>query len=55
MSDRVVLNAAPGKVFTNGLDYGYTVYLATGETGEGWYEIPEEEYLAMLNTEEVFE
>ena len=53
--DRIILEAQEGKVYTNGLDYGYTVYLATGETAEGWYEIPEEEYLAMFEVEEVNE
>lgn len=42
---RIVLTAADGMVYTNGTDGGKVIYLAEGETGEGWYEVPEDEYI----------
>ena len=47
--ERTVLQAAEGMVYTNGTDGGKTIYLAVGESPEGWYQIPEQEHI--LNIE----
>lgn len=53
---RTVLTATDGMVYTDGVHVGKIVYLAQGQTADGWYEIPlddcepaaEEDYLAAL-------
>ena len=50
---RIKLTASEGHILTNGENYGRVVYLASGDEGEKWYEITEEEYQAkMAETEE---
>ena len=39
-----ILKASEGKILTNGIAYGKTVYLACTDKEENWYEILEEEY-----------
>ena len=43
--NRVVLRASEGMVYTNGDMWGKVIYLAVGETADGWYEIPEDEFV----------
>lgn len=45
---RIVLTAAAGMVYTNGTDGGKVIYLAEGETSEGWREIPESEFIPSI-------
>lgn len=47
---RVVLTASDGMVYTNGTDGGKIVYLAEGQTADGWYEISEAEYIAAVES-----
>ena len=47
---RVVLTASDGMIYTNGTDGGKVVYLVEGDTGEGWYEAPEAEFIASLES-----
>ena len=49
---RVVLTADDGKVITDGETYGKQIFLAVGETAEGYYEITEEEYNEILAEQE---
>lgn len=41
---RIKLTASDGMILTNGESFGRTVYLASGDTTDGWYEITETEY-----------
>lgn len=41
---RIKLTATEGMILTDGESYGRVVYLASGDEGEKWYEITEEEY-----------
>ena len=41
---RIKLTASEGHILTNGENYGKVVYLASGDEGDKWYEITEEEY-----------
>ena len=42
------LTASEGHILTDGKNYGRVVYLASGDEGEGWYEITEAEYQAKM-------
>lgn len=42
---RIVLTASAGMVYTDGVSGGNIIYLAEGETADGWYEIPEAEFI----------
>ena len=44
MKVRNVLYADEGKILTNGEIYGKVIYLAEGESADGYTEITEEEY-----------
>lgn len=48
--DRIVLTASAGMVYTDGISGGHVVYLAEGETADGWYEIPEADFIAAFET-----
>jgi inosine/xanthosine triphosphate pyrophosphatase family protein len=44
----IKLTASEGHILTDGENYGRIVYLASGDEGEGWYEITEAEYQAKM-------
>lgn len=44
--ERIVLRASEGMMYTNGEGGGKVVYLAEGQTADGWYEVPEEEVIS---------
>ncbi len=48
---RIKLTASEGMILTDGESFGRVVFLASGDKGEKWHEISEEEYRA--KTEEV--
>lgn len=41
--DRVKLEARSGMVYTDGTNFGKTIFLADGEDADCWYEISEEQ------------
>ena len=41
---RIKLTASEGHILTDGESFGRIVYLASGDSGEKWYEISEDEY-----------
>lgn len=47
------LVARKGKIYTNGEDYGYKIFLADGVSADDFYEIPVEEYEKILAEREV--
>jgi hypothetical protein len=49
---RIKLTASEGHVLTNGENYGKVAYLAQGDEGNGWYEITDEEYAAIMAQKE---
>lgn len=46
--ERIVKKAKDGMVYTNGEIYGLEIWLAEGESEDGYYEIPIEEYNALM-------
>lgn len=50
---RIKLTASEGHVLTNGESFGKIVYLASGDEGDGWYEITEAEYEKIKEAEEI--
>lgn len=52
MSDRTVLYADPGMVYTNGTDYGRVIWLAEGADPAAYYQIAEAEYDARMEGEQ---
>lgn len=52
LTNTVKLTASEGHALTDGKNYCKTVYLASGDEGDGWYVITEEEYQAKLEEEE---
>lgn len=52
MGNRTVLYADPGMVLTNGTDYGRVVWLAVGADPNAYRQITEEEYNAIMASEQ---
>ncbi len=50
--DNIVLRATEGNILTNGKIYGRTIYLPSYLDPADFYEIPEEEYFALIQSEE---
>ena len=48
--ERVVLTASDGMVYTDGVDGGKIIYLAEGQTADGWYEVPEEKFISAIES-----
>ena len=46
--ERIVLQAAEGMVYTDGSCGGKVIYLAQGQSADGWYQIPEAQYVQSL-------
>lgn len=44
----IKLSAEPGKILTNGENYGTEIYLNEGEPAENWHEITQEEYIQQI-------
>ena len=55
MSNRIILNASDGKVFTDGNIYGKQICLEEGMSAERFYEITDEEYEQIINDEDATE
>jgi hypothetical protein len=55
MSERVILTADEGMVYTNGTNYGRVIYLAVGADPTAYYQITEVEYNAIMESVEVIE
>ena len=51
MKTRTILYAENGKILTDGEIYGKTIFLAEGQTEEGYYEITQAEYDEILKKE----
>lgn len=52
MKSRVIIYADEGKVLTNGEIFGKQIFLADGESPYKYYEITEEEYKTITESEE---
>ena len=52
MQKRITLIASKGHILTDGESFGRIVHLASGDEGEMWYEITEEEYQKILEEKE---
>lgn len=50
---RIKLTASEGHILTDGESFGRIVYLASGDSGEKWYEISEEEYQDKMKAAEL--
>lgn len=49
---RIKLTASEGHVLTDGKRYAKIACLARGDDGNGWYEITDEEYAAVMAQKE---
>lgn len=49
---RKVIEATEGRILTNGEVFGRTIYLAKGDSGDDFYEITDEEYNSLQESEE---
>ena len=49
---RIKLTASEGHILTDGENFGKVVFLASGDEGEGWYEITEGEYERIVKEKE---
>ena len=49
--ERITKESVPGKIWTNGKDYGAIISLAVGLTGDDYYLITEEEYAKIREAE----
>jgi hypothetical protein len=52
MKKREHIEASDGHVLTDGKNYGRRIYLASGLSADGFYEITEAEYEAIMAAEE---
>ena len=52
MDETNVLIAGEGMIYANGSAYGYRVELGTGDSTDNWYQIPIEDYEAMMAVED---
>ena len=52
MAERVILTADTGMVYTNGKNYGRTIWLAEGADPNAYYQITEAEYNARMESEQ---
>lgn len=52
MKRLVTLHAGEGKVLTDGTHYGTVIFLAEGADESAYYEIPKEEYDAIMAEQE---
>lgn len=50
--ERTILKARQGYVYTNGVDFGKIIYLASGVSADSYYEITDEEYNKILEEQE---
>ena len=49
--ERIILKASEGMVYTDGISGGKVVYLAVGQTADGWwYEVPEADFIAAMES-----
>ena len=55
MTERKTLIADDGYIYTDGTNYGRIVYLAEGDDGSKWHQITHEEFVEMLNKQELGE
>lgn len=51
--ERIKITASEGMVLTNGEVYGTTIYLAEGVTRDSFWEIPKEEYEALVEAVDI--
>ena len=49
---RIKLTASEGHILTDGENFGRIVYLASGDEGDGWYEITDKEYKKIMKEKE---
>lgn len=52
INERLVLTASEGMVLTNGTIYGTEIYLAVGNTADGFYEITRMLYNQIMKEKE---
>ena len=48
--ERIILTASDGMIYTDGVSGGKVIYLAEGQTSDGWYEVPEADYIAAVES-----